>query len=814
MNSTTPRPEDDSVAHSGLPLKITGIVFWGLVIVGLLLTALLLPNLERQTAERVKMNAERFAYQMELYLAATPGADTDQIEARLTLLSGMLGMQAAELHLQGKTITAGTTGADDAVITRMLQYTPADGAPIGKLVLKLYTPRLDRMQAQERKQLVMFMGIVFLVFGFILQWVLHKILTQPFIGMVQSAKAFSNGDVSWRFDDSREDEFGFLAKFINKALDYVLLQQHELRDMLARVRESETELAREKERAVVTLHSIGDAVITTDALGNIEYLNVVAESLTGRALSEVQGRYIGEVMHLIDEHTRERVENPVDSCLREGLAVGRKDQLALLRVDGSEVAIADSAAPIRDHDGKVLGAIMVFNDVGHARKLARQLSFQANHDALTGLFNRREFELQLQQTIDHDCGDGQQHALCYLDLDQFKVVNDTCGHIAGDELLRQLAGLLHSQVRDSDILARLGGDEFGVMLKGCTLDKAQRIAEDLRSRVKDFRFVWEDHSFEIGVSIGLAALNTATHSIADVMSVADVACYAAKDSGRNRVHVYQPDDSELKQRRGEMRWVSRLRKAIDEDRFVLYYQPIIPVLPAEDVDLHFEVLIRLLDEQGKQVPPMAFIPAAERYNLMPAIDRWVVHNTMRYLCTLPHDKNDWLCVMNLSGQSLCDDRFLDFVLDELQSAGVSGEHICFEITETAAIANLRRAVHFMTELKAIGCRFALDDFGSGLSSFAYLKNLKVDYLKIDGGFVKDMVEDPIDCAMVEAITQIGHVMGIQTIAEFVESDAILSALGRLGVDYAQGYWVAAPRPLDELTGPPAAESVHLVRSSS
>lgn len=801
MNNSTARIEADSVAHAGLPLKITGIVFWGLVVVGLLLTALLLPNLERQTSERVTMSAERFAYQMELYLDATPNAAARQIEARLTLLSGLLGMRGAELHLQGKTIAVGMPGADDAVTTRMLEYAATGAESHGSVELKLYTPRLDRMLAQERKQLLMFMGILFLVFGFILQWVLHKILTRPFIGMVRSAQDFSNGDVSRRFDDSREDEFGYLAKFINKALDYMLLQQNELRDMLARVRESETELAREKERAVVTLHSIGDAVITTDAHGKIEYLNAVAEWLTGRTLNEIQGRHIGEVMHLIDEYSRERVENPVDACLREGVAVGRKDHLALLRPDGSEVAIADSAAPIRDHDAQVLGAIMVFNDVGHARKLARQLSFQANHDALTGLFNRREFELQLQQTIENDCGDGQQHALCYLDLDQFKVVNDTCGHIAGDELLRQLAGLLHSVVRDSDILARLGGDEFGVMLKGCSLDKALRIAEDLRSRVKDFRFVWEGHSFEIGVSIGLVALNAATHNIADVMSVADVACYAAKDSGRNRVHVYRPDDSELKQRRGEMRWVSRLRKAIDENRFVLYYQPIVPVLPAEAVDLHFEVLIRLLDEQGKQVPPMAFIPAAERYNLMPAIDRWVVHNTLRYLRTLPRDQNNWLCVMNLSGQSLCDDHFLDFVLEELRSAGVGGEHICFEITETAAIANLRHAVHFMTELKAIGCRFALDDFGSGLSSFAYLKNLKVDYLKIDGGFVKDMVDDPIDCAMVEAITQIGHVMGIQTIAEFVESDAILSALGRLGVDYAQGYWVAAPRPLDELTGP-------------
>ena len=812
MKDNTSHKEEFAVTRAGLPIKITGIVFWGLVIVGLSLTFLLLLNLERQTAERVAMNAERFAYQLELYLAATPVIVPRQVEARLTLLSNMLGIPAAELRLGDQVISVGKHTDDDAVSTRVLQHAMAGAGPQSMVQLKLFTPRLDRILAEQRKQLLMLMGILFLVFGFALQWVLHKILTQPFISMVRSAQLFSKGDVGTRFDDSRGDEFGYLAKFINKALDYVLLQQNELRDMLARVRESEAALSIEKERAVVTLHSIGDAVITTDASGHIEYMNAVSESLIGRALCQVQGRHIGAVMQLIDEHSREQVESPVDICLREGAAVGRKDHLALLRPDGSEVAIADSAAPIRNHDGQVLGAILVFNDVGHTRKLARQLSFQASHDALTGLFNRREFELQLQQTIENDCADGQQHALCYLDLDQFKVVNDTCGHIAGDELLRQLAGLLHGQVREYDILARLGGDEFGVMLKGCGLEKAQCIAEDLRALVKDFRFVWEGHSFEIGVSIGLAALNAATNNIADVMSVADVACYAAKDSGRNRVHVYQPDDSELKQRRGEMRWVSRLRKAIDEDRFVLYYQPIVPVLPVEDAGLHFEVLIRLLDEQGKQVPPMAFIPAAERYNLMPSIDRWVVRNTLRYLRTLPCEQNDWLCVMNLSGQSLCDDQFLDYVLGQLREAGVAGEHICFEITETAAIANLRRAVHFMTELKAIGCRFALDDFGSGLSSFAYLKNLKVDYLKIDGGFVKDMVDDPIDCAMVEAITQIGHVMGIQTIAEFVESDAILSALGRLGVDYAQGYWVASPRPLDELTGPPADETRKAVNS--
>lgn len=800
--------EQMAVCRASLPTKITGLVFWGLVAVGLVLATLLLPTVQRQTAERLTMNAERFAYQMELYLTASPqtAPAPAQVRDRLKLLADMLGINGAELVVDGRTLSAGKLSPEDTVTVRVLQAGDATVGGQRTARLKLYTPPLDRLLADQRKQLVMLMGGVFLLFGFALQRILHKLLTRPFLDMVRSAQRFSEGAVEVRFDATRDDEFGYLASFINKALDYVMLQQNELREMLTRVRESETALAREKERAVVTLHSIGDAVITTDAWGNIDYLNSAAENLTARTLAEIKGCPIAAVMHLIDEYSRKRVESPVEICLREGTPVGRKDHLALLRPDGSEVAIADSAAPIRDHDGELLGAILVFNDVGHTRKLARQLSFQASHDALTGLFNRREFEQQLQQTINNECADAQQHALCYLDLDQFKVVNDTCGHIAGDELLRQLAGLLHGEVRESDILARLGGDEFGVLLKGCGLTQAQRIAEDLRSRVKDFRFVWQDHSFEIGVSIGLAAVNASTRNIADVMSVADVACYAAKDMGRNRVHVYQPDDSELKQRRGEMRWVSRLHKAIDEDRFVLYYQSIVPVAPGTTHPLHFEVLIRLRDEHGKEVPPMAFIPAAERYNLMPSIDRWVVRHTLQYLRALPNPAGQWLCVMNLSGQSLCDDQFLDYVLDQLQIAGIDPRHLCFEITETAAIANLRHAVHFMTELKAIGCRFALDDFGSGLSSFAYLKNLRVDYLKIDGGFVKDMVDDPIDCAMVEAITQIGHVMGIQTIAEFVESDTILAALGRLGVDYAQGYWVAAPRPLDDLIacGTPAA----------
>jgi diguanylate cyclase (GGDEF)-like protein len=414
------------------------------------------------------------------------------------------------------------------------------------------------------------------------------------------------------------------------------------------------------------------------------------------------------------------------------------------------------------------------------------------------LINRTEFERQLHDALICAKNENRQHVLCYLDLDQFKIVNDTCGHVAGDELLRQVAGLLRGKVRDTDVLARLGGDEFGVLLKYCDPQRAPAVAESLCRTLKDFKFLWGDHSFETGASIGLVAIGEDSQSVSEVLSTADVACYAAKDKGRNQVHMYQPNDNELKQRRGEMQWVSRIRRAIDENRFRLYYQPIIPLNPGSSRDMHRELLIRLLDEEGKLVPPMAFIPAAERYNLMPDVDRWVIRNSFKLLGAQCSNDCDWVCTINLSGQSLCDNTFLDFVTRQLDLSGVNPDRICFEITETAAVANLVKASHFISVLKGMGCRFALDDFGSGLSSFAYLKNLKVDYLKIDGSFVRDMMNDPIDRSLVEAINEIGHVIGIQTIAEFVENNDILETLRKIGVDYAQGYAIAKPAPLEEI----------------
>ncbi|MDZ7655346.1 MAG: EAL domain-containing protein [Sulfurimicrobium sp.] len=558
-----------------------------------------------------------------------------------------------------------------------------------------------------------------------------------------------------------------------------------------------TDVYREKELALVTLRSIGDAVITTDNHELVVYLNPVAEQLTGWTTEEARGLPLMQVFNIINEYSREKVENPVDKVLREGVIVGLANHTALISRNGNEYAIEDSAAPIRDRDGNIHGVVLVFHDVSDKRKLAHQLSYQARHDALTGLINRSEFEHQLVKLLDSATNEKRQHALLYLDLDQFKVINDTCGHSAGDELLRQLTAHMHHKIRTNDIFARLGGDEFAVLLENCPLDQALRLANGLLDEVRTFRFNWLEKTFTIGVSIGLVEINETSGNSAAVLSVADTACYAAKDNGRNRVQVYSPDDKEMAQRHGEMNWVAHITKAFEENRFRLFYQSIVPVQEnAQAQGPHFEILLRMLDEKQQLVPPGAFIPAAERYNMMVDIDRWVVKSTFNWL--LAHAGQPVTCAINLSGQSVNDDRFLAFLVDQIKKSGVQPQKVCFEITETAAISNLTKASSFIKTIKLLGCSFSLDDFGSGMSSFSYLKNLPVDYLKIDGSFVSDMIDDPIDCAMVESINNIGHVLGIKTIAEFVENEAILAKLQSIGVDYAQGYGIAKPRPLDDM----------------
>jgi diguanylate cyclase (GGDEF)-like protein/PAS domain S-box-containing protein len=568
-----------------------------------------------------------------------------------------------------------------------------------------------------------------------------------------------------------------------------------VRDITER-KEAEESLFQEKERAQVTLQSIGDAVITTDKAGHVDYLNPIAEQLIGWKLSEASGKPLQTIFNIIDENTRLPASNPVEKCLREGRIVGLANHTVLIDRNGMETAIEDSAAPIRNRNGEITGVVMVFHDVSKTRKMASELNWHASHDHLTGLYNRRKFDERLSEILHLSRSDSSHHVLLYLDIDQFKVINDTCGHTAGDEMLKQISALLRDNVRDYDTLARLGGDEFGLLLIDCGIEQAQEKANRVREMVHKYRFKWKERTFEVGVSIGLAEITAECLDISQIMSSADVACFAAKDLGRNRIHVYHAGDEDLARRHDEMHWVSRITEALEQDRFELFCQSILPAR-GEASKTHYEILVRMRGEDNELIPPNAFIPAAERYNIMPAVDRWVIEHTFAAFksCVTQGQKSHCLLSINLSGSSLNDDSFLGFISDALARFDLSPGNFCFEITETAAISNLSVARNFIGSLKKLGCRFALDDFGSGLSSFTYLKNLPVDYLKIDGSFVKDMLNDPIDAAMVEAINRVGQVMGLQTIAEFVESEEILQRLAGIGIDYVQGYAIHRPEPL-------------------
>ena len=556
---------------------------------------------------------------------------------------------------------------------------------------------------------------------------------------------------------------------------------------------AETRVFEEKERAQVTLQSIGDGVITTDADGNVDYINPVAQDLTGWDMRSARGIPVTEIMMIVNEHTRATVDNPVVRCLKEGRVITLAENSVLITRNGEEVPIQDSAAPIRDRIGNIIGSVMVFHDVSKESRLFRQISYQAAHDTLTGLVNRREFENRLASALQkYEGSPDTSSALLYIDLDQFKVVNDTFGHTAGDALLGQVSELIQAHIRSTDLLARLGGDEFGIFLENCDEKRAIEVAEDIRVSIEGHRFEWQDSFTNVRCSIGAVMVTSENFEAASLMSSADVACYSAKDMGRNQVHLYRDSDASL--RHEEMKWVSRITSAVEEGRLELFFQPIIGIGDEHGKKRgHYELLLRMRDEQGELVGPDQFIPAAERYNLMSTLDRWVIHEALSELADRnPDGEARYTLAINLSGTSLSEDRFLDFVIGELERQRLPEGAICFEITETAAISNLSRVVHFMQALKKLGCKFSLDDFGSGLSSFTYLKNLPVDYLKIDGQFIRNVVDDNVDESMVRAIRDVGHAMGIETIAERVETKQVLDKLGSLGVEFAQGFYIARP----------------------
>jgi len=524
-----------------------------------------------------------------------------------------------------------------------------------------------------------------------------------------------------------------------------------------------------------------------------QYANIF--EMTVEEVFAIEQSFDDEVLEYIHEDDRERYIQVTE------IAFERKEkwdvEFRAITQTGKVLYVREIGEPEIDEQGTIIRTFGTLQDITDSKLVEERLSYQASHDELTGLINRREFEKRAERLLSTINQDKSEHALCFMDLDQFKIVNDTCGHTAGDELLRQISSMLTNTVRYRDTLARFGGDEFGVLMEHCSLDDAHRVVASLQKTVQDFKFTWQEHDFKIGVSVGLVPVTSDTSNLTELMKQADAACYMAKDQGRNRIHVYHPEDTDLAKRHGEMQWVERINQALEEDLFCLYAQPIVSI--NGDTGTHYELLIRMKDENGDIIPPDEFLPAAERYNLITKIDCWVIEHAIDLLANDPvFLKNISFCSINLSGQSLTNQDILKFIINQVIESEIQSKKICFEITETAAISNLNGATKFISTLKGLGCQFALDDFGSGLSSFAYLKNLPVDYLKIDGMFVKDIADDPIDYAMVKSINEIGQVMGMQTIAECVENDAIKGILKKIGVNYVQGNGIGKPQPFDAL----------------
>ena len=559
---------------------------------------------------------------------------------------------------------------------------------------------------------------------------------------------------------------------------------------------AQEELRFEKERFLVTLESIDDGVVRLNTSGIIEYINPAACQLINVKANEITGGHVDTLINELDEANGQHIRDMIKHALIENRSIHFVSTTLLKdNLSNNNLNIEIRITPIKNNKGGSIGTIIVFHDITEIKRLTGQMAYQATHDTLTELYNRSEFERRLGDVIESAKKGETTHVLCYLDLDQFNVINDTYGHIAGDELLKELGQALLSTIRESDILARIGGDEFGILLIDCDTSRAKEIAQKLCKSIRDVRYEWQNQTIQVGVSAGLVLLDESIGTLSDVFSAADSACFVAKDLGRNRIHLFSPNDTELTKRYGMMQALQNIRDAIKNDHFVLYCESFVPLSEGAHKIKHYETLIRMIDDSGKEISPIKFIPAAERYHLMPEIDRWVIKNTLKTISSAQPQNPNTIYTINLSGQSLSDQRFLSFITEQFKQCNVSPKHICFEITETAAISHLSSALRLITSLRNMGCSFALDDFGTGLSSFNYLRTLPVQYLKIDGSFVRNIQSDSIDYALVNTITQIGRLMGLHTIAEYVENAMILDKVKEIGVDYAQGHGVAKTNPL-------------------
>ncbi|MES1924671.1 PAS/PAC sensor(s)-containing diguanylate cyclase/phosphodiesterase [Salinisphaera sp. T31B1] len=585
-----------------------------------------------------------------------------------------------------------------------------------------------------------------------------------------------------------------------------------------RLIETQQALNQAKERAQVTLSSIGDGVITTDAMGEVDYLNPRAEQMLGITSAEAVGQAFDAVCQFADVASRISAHTMLRDCLAGGETRQWNESPGAdsrtLRDSGDAVKL--TIAPIRDAQEAVIGAVIVLHDISRLQQISREMHYQANHDMLTGLPNRRAFEKLLVGFLEDSSTRSIEHALCYLDLDQFKLVNDSCGHNAGDEMLRQLTAQLASKLRAADTMARLGGDEFGVVMRNLSLADAKAKAEVLRAEIDQFRFRWEDKLFRLSASIGVAAIDGSAVSASELLRRADTACYLAKETGRNQVHVYRGDSDETRTRHGDMQRMQLISEALDNDLFVLFAQIIEPADPkGRHERIGVELLLRMRRDNGEIVAPQNFLLTAERYNAASRIDRWVLRHALRLIADArsEHAEIEHYSI-NISGQSITDEHFVDYARELITSHAIDPRVLVFEITETTAVTNTQRAGELMRTLRALGCRFSLDDFGSGLSSFSYLKHLPSDFIKIDGKLVRNIIDEPVECAIVEAINRVGQAMGLSTVAEHVESAALLEALRRIGVDYVQGYHVARPVPFEQITGLLADREQHTIAGRS
>lgn len=556
----------------------------------------------------------------------------------------------------------------------------------------------------------------------------------------------------------------------------------------------EVSLGRSKRQAQYTLESIAEGVITTDNDGHIDYMNQSAETLIGTNRDDAAGHRIGELFTLVDDTDRRPLGDPVERSLAMRRRVNMGRRAVMVTSDGEhEHSIEITASPIRGPGSSVSGTVVVFHDVGEIRGLTQKMSYQATHDPLTGLINRREFERQLDDAMDAAHAEEAVHMLFYMDLDRFKAVNDSCGHLAGDNMLREVASLIKEQVRDSDFVGRLGGDEFGALLIGCPIEKARQIATDICNAVADYRFVWKDKIFNIGISVGLVEISHVSGTLQDVLSAADSACYVAKQGGRGKVHVYSARDEAVARERGDIQWLRQLQTALHESKFTLATQPIIAMSGGAESGPAFEVLIRLPDGHGRTADTAEFLRPAERYQLMPQIDRWVVNAALTAVSSgeikIASGRS---CAINLSGQTLGDESFLSFVVESLDRTGVLPSAICFEVTEAAILSNVQHAQRFIEVLHGIGCEFSLDDFGSGMGSFSSLKHLPIDYLKIDGTYTRNLQADEVNQEMVLAMIKLARTMQFRIVAEEVEHQEDFDWLRDVGVDFVQGHFVEAP----------------------